>query len=130
MKSHVCLLKKRPDPSRGGTLRWSLPFDEICYCQGVVAPIIKSQNTCSQEETQDCTDISLCNVWFVDDPTPLTNRTNWNKEALDRLLGRDDFCGESDIKVVFDVAGYCHCADKNCFPTTIISYYTFLYFIQ
>ena len=38
VRSHVCLLKKRLDPSRGGTLRWSLPYDELCYCQGVVAP--------------------------------------------------------------------------------------------
>ena len=102
VKSHVCLLKKRADPSRGGTLRWSLPYDEICYCQSVVAP--RSQKTCPQkDDPMDCSADGLsCNLWFVDDPTPLTQRQNWNKETLDRLLERADHCGKCDAKLLVD----------------------------
>ncbi|XP_072048554.1 uncharacterized protein [Amphiura filiformis] len=32
-------------------------------------------------------------VWFVDDIMPLNNRTNWNQEAFDILLDRQEYCG-------------------------------------
>ncbi|XP_072017252.1 lactadherin-like [Amphiura filiformis] len=31
-------------------------------------------------------------LWFVDDIIALTNRTNWNQEALDILLERQEYC--------------------------------------
>ncbi|XP_072041425.1 EGF-like repeat and discoidin I-like domain-containing protein 3 [Amphiura filiformis] len=31
-------------------------------------------------------------LWFVDDLRPLTNRMNWNKNALDILLERKEYC--------------------------------------
>ncbi|XP_072048509.1 uncharacterized protein [Amphiura filiformis] len=83
----LCVLEERPDPSRGGVLRWSMPYNKICYCQGVVAP---------RKPTQACPVYDEGNgemkLWFVDDPTPLTNRLNWNKEALDILLERQEYC--------------------------------------
>ena len=92
VKSYVCMLKKKPDPSRDGALRWSLSYDELCYCQAVVAP--RSQKTCQGKyDATACPDVLTCNLWFVDDPTPLTKRQNWNKEVLDRLLQRVDHCG-------------------------------------
>ena len=92
VKCHVCVMKKRPDPSLGGVLRWSIPYEEICYCQGVVAPRIIWQETCSRRD--DCSDTNLCNLWFVDNPALLTQRQNWNKNALDQLLKRADYCGK------------------------------------
>ncbi|XP_072017238.1 uncharacterized protein [Amphiura filiformis] len=35
-------------------------------------------------------------LWFVDDIIPLTNRTNWNQEALDILLDRQEYCDNED----------------------------------
>ena len=101
------MLKKRPDPSRGGTLRWSLPYDEICLCQRVVAP--RWQKTClRKEDPMACSADSLsCILWFVDDPTQLTQRQNWNKETLDRLLERADHCGKYKIYKLF-------CATNSC----------------
>ena len=90
VKCHVCMLKKRPDRSLGGVLRWSLPYDEICYCQGVVAPM--SSKTCSKEDEFVCADAASCNLWFVEDPARLTQRRNWYKQALDQLLERADYC--------------------------------------
>ena len=85
VKSHVCFLKKRPNPSGGGTLQWSIPYDEICYCQGVVATrlVSPSQQTCPRKDDHDaqaCSDILSCNVWYLDDPIPLTQHHNWNKK--------------------------------------------------
>ncbi|XP_072017381.1 uncharacterized protein [Amphiura filiformis] len=74
-----------------GALRWSLPYKERCYCQGVVAPR-NSPQTCTtyKDRSGDKT------LWFVDDPTPLTNRMNWNKQALDILLEREEYCDHGD----------------------------------
>ncbi|XP_072017380.1 uncharacterized protein [Amphiura filiformis] len=83
----LCVLEERPDPSQGGALRWSLPYKERCYCQGVVAPR-KSTQTCTTYKDRS----GDKKLWFVDDPTPLTNRMNWNKEALDILLEREEYC--------------------------------------
>ena len=96
VKSHVCLLKERPDPSSGGTLRWSLSYDDICYCQRVIAPTFISLEKCPKEDDQTCSDILSCNLWFVDDPTLLTHSQNWNIKTLDQLLERTDYCGESN----------------------------------
>ena len=93
VKSHVCLLEKRPDPSRGSTMRWSLPYDEICYCKSVVSPKFISLETCPRKYDQTCSDIFSCNLWFMDDPTPLTQPQHWNEETLSRLLERSDYCG-------------------------------------
>ncbi|XP_072046700.1 C-type lectin mannose-binding isoform-like [Amphiura filiformis] len=80
--SHLCVLIERPDPSRGGALRWSLPFAELCLCQRMVAPVLKSP--CPQRVDGD--------LWFVDDPRTLTMRHNWKKDILDELLNRTHRC--------------------------------------
>ncbi|XP_072016990.1 hyalin-like [Amphiura filiformis] len=84
VQSYLCMLKERRDPSRGGILRWSLLYKEICYCQGVVAP--KRAKTCPrrEEEYED--------LWFVDDPSLLIMRQNWRKDILDELMNRAAYC--------------------------------------
>ncbi|XP_072017122.1 uncharacterized protein [Amphiura filiformis] len=84
--SHLCVLEKRPDPSRGGALRWSLPFAEKCLCQRVVAPVFLNAQTCPRRKYEDG------DMWFVDDPQPLTLRHNWEKDILDGLLDRTTYC--------------------------------------
>ncbi|XP_072016215.1 uncharacterized protein [Amphiura filiformis] len=86
VQSYVCVLKRRPDPSRGGALRWSLPFAEICLCQGVVAPLVAK--TCRRNDHE----FKEGGLWFVDDPQPLTMRHNWGKDILDHLLDRTTYC--------------------------------------
>ena len=81
--SHVCVLRKRADPSYNDTIRWSLPSDERCQCQMVIASSSPNQ----------AANGSSCEMWFVDDPTSLTRCKNWNKKSLDKLLERADFCG-------------------------------------
>ena len=97
----MCVLNKRYDPSANTTTRWSLTYDEICYCKRVVAPTFISQESCGREEDRAYSDNSSCNLWFVDNPTPLKQPKNWNKEALFRLLQRDKYCGEFENKVYF-----------------------------
>ena len=92
VKCHICMLKKRPDPSLKGVLRWSLSYDEICYCQGVVAP--RLSKTCSKEEELVCSDSTSCRLWLVEDPALFTQRRYWNKKALAQLLERADYCGK------------------------------------
>ena len=88
VNSHFSMLKQRHDPSRGGDLRWSLPWSEICYCKGVVAPMRMS--ACPQMAN----DYNEGDLWFTDDPQPLTIRSNWKKEILDNLFGRSLYCGK------------------------------------
>ena len=90
VQSHVCMFKKRPDPSRGGALRWSLPYAEICFCQGVVAPVIGK--TCPERDEYEEGEL-----WFADDHIiyQLTLRHNWKKTEMDELLDRIKYCGES-----------------------------------
>ncbi|XP_072028212.1 hyalin-like [Amphiura filiformis] len=87
----VCVLKQRPDPSQRGTLRWSLSYNERCFCQAVVAPRPPTQACNGVDEYAE--DIKL---WYVDDPRPLINRINWTKEALDKLLDRAEYCGRNE----------------------------------
>ncbi|XP_072017482.1 lactadherin-like [Amphiura filiformis] len=83
VSGQLCVLEERPDPARGGALRWSLPYKQRCHCQRVVAP---------RKLTQACSVYG--DIWFVDDPTPLTNRMNWNQETLDILLERHEYCNQ------------------------------------
>ena len=110
VNSHVCLLKKRPDPSHDGTLRWSLPYDEICHCQKVVR--LRLQTTCPRKEDQTCSDTLSCNMWFADNSTLLTQRKNWNNEVLDRLLQRADYCSECNMEIA---SRYCVTNKQSCF---------------
>ena len=69
-------------------MRWSIPKEEICFCQGFVAPVVI--NSClGMEETY------ADDVLFFDDPRELTLRRNWKKDELDKLLNRVEYCGKS-----------------------------------
>ncbi|XP_072017483.1 uncharacterized protein, partial [Amphiura filiformis] len=116
LSSQLCVLEERPDPARGGALRWSLPYKQRCHCQGVVAPRKPTQVCAVYEDGSG--DMKL---WFVDDPTPLTNRMHWNKETLDILLERQEYCESNECSsnpcehggICYDRIGeyFCACQD-------------------
>ena len=85
------MFKKRPDPATGGSLRWSLPYSEKCFCQGVVAPVVKG-NWCPEED-----EYAAGELFFADDHLiyELTMRHNWKKNKMDELLDRIELCGKS-----------------------------------
>ncbi|XP_072046698.1 probable carboxypeptidase X1 [Amphiura filiformis] len=95
--SYVCILQQRPDPSRGGALRWSLPYKEICFCQGVVAP--KYVKTCPGRDQRD--------LWFVDDPSQLIMRQHWKKDILDELMNRTSYCANECLTSPCDPNAAC-----------------------
>ena len=85
VEAHVCRLQEKLDNS-SRRLRWSLSKKERCLCQGVVAPRTPGNRHCSVVED------TVEDLWFTDDPTPLTNRNNWKREKLDDLLDRSECC--------------------------------------
>ena len=87
---HVCVLNKRVDPLNGGELRWSMPYDQICQCEGTTAHAYKRPAAVCEEPDQE-THVAL---WFTDNLTQITSHKNWNISALDRLLNRTDYCGK------------------------------------
>ena len=93
MRSYVCVLKERPDPSRDGVLRWSLPLEELCLCKAVVAPVMDMTKTrakvCGGGQPDE-----YDQLWFVDDPRGLTTMYNWEKNVLDQLMNRTAYCGK------------------------------------
>ncbi|XP_072025496.1 uncharacterized protein [Amphiura filiformis] len=111
VESYVCMLQKRPDPSRDGALRWSLPYAQICLCQGVVAP--KVMSTCPKVNTGD--------LRFVDDPLPLTMRHNWRKDILDALLDRTTYCSIRAVSEVADDVTSHTSDDSSSNPSTAVS---------
>ncbi|XP_072041671.1 uncharacterized protein [Amphiura filiformis] len=98
---HVCLLQKRPNPSNGGDLEWSLTSEERCWCTWVISPIMKTvqvkgglggHSSCLYGSDRNTTSSHL---WFTEDASHLTNPINWNQNALDSLLDRALFCDKS-----------------------------------
>ncbi len=88
MHGHVCVLKKRPDTSRGGVLTWSLPKKEICFCNYAVAPAMFV--TCSEKEATYIEN----EMWFFDDPQKLNKLLHhWN----DTLLDLTEYCGKMHV---------------------------------
>ncbi len=88
MHGHICVLKKRVDPSLG-VMRCSLSKEEICFCQGVVSPLVI--NSCPEKEETYADGDML----FLDDPRGLTLRRNWKKDELDKYLNRVEYCGNA-----------------------------------
>ena len=85
---YVCKLTQQLDPSR--TLKWSLSYDERCLCDEVV----KASSYYSHiwpKETK---------FWYTDDDCYLTNSINWDKETLDILLNRTEYCGQGTFFIV------------------------------
>ena len=84
---HICILKRRPDHNNGGALAWSVLYNEVCLCQAGLR--IKTLSTSCTGPEEDANS----DVWFIDDdPEPLAWQENWNKDAMDRLLGRVEYC--------------------------------------
>ncbi|XP_072049211.1 uncharacterized protein [Amphiura filiformis] len=94
VQSHLCILQERPDPSRGGALRWSLLYKEVCSCQRVVAP--KHAKPCPGRD-----------LWFVDDPSLLIMRHNWEKDILDELMNRTKYCADECLTYPCDPNATC-----------------------
>ena len=95
VSSHVCLLWKRPDPSNGGLLRLSLSYEEMCLCKMVIIAR-EGSHLCPRGNT-----IPAPKWFYVDSPTPLTLRENWNIEALDDMFNRTKLCGKSVDLIAF-----------------------------
>ncbi len=67
-----------------------MPFKQRCFCQRVVLGSLYSTLPCDAEDSDT-------DLWFVHDPKQLynmTKRSHWNKEALDVLLDRKEYCGK------------------------------------
>ena len=87
---HVCILRKRFDPS-SGMMRWSQPKKDLCFCQWAVAPkiaLLSTDQSCPRNEDSN----AMAELWFTDEPTSLTNHTNWTPKKLDALLNRTYCC--------------------------------------
>ena len=85
-ETHVCRLKQRLDISLG-RVRWSLPRKERCFCQEVIVVSLRTT------ENRHCPgSVGDLDLWFTDNPIPLTNRSNWKREKLDDLLDRAECC--------------------------------------
>ena len=88
-ESHVCFLKKRWNPETALNM-WSLPIDERCLCQAVVA--INLPQTCPSVNRDVYEDPA--EFWFTNNKRNLIRRSNWNHETLNVLLERAEYCGE------------------------------------
>ena len=83
--THLCVLEKRPDLSTGGTLKWSLPYDELCLCDRIIANAGRSCES-RQAKGNFTNTTNTSQFWFLDNPGPLTRRETWNKTNLDLLF--------------------------------------------
>ena len=78
-------------------MRWSLFYDDICKCDGIVAHAYERPASYCLESSQETVDDSA--LWFIDDPRQLTLHKNWNADTLDVLLGRTGICSKSKTLV-------------------------------
>ena len=79
--------EEETDPDNGGVLTWSVLYNEVCLCQAGLRITTLSTSCTGPEEDANS------DVWFIDDdPEPLAWQENWNKDAMDRLLGRVEYC--------------------------------------
>ena len=109
--AYICMLEERFD-GQTGKLRWSLPRNEICHCQGVVAPSNKGHQSCSRENAEIEEDL-----WFTDNPTPLVNRRNWEPAKLDKYLNRTHCC-------TFNFECFCYPSFPSFTKSRTLSRYT------
>ena len=85
VNSHVCILRKIPDPLNDGEQRWALSYEDICICQIVIT---------LREGSLLCHPRSPPKWMFIDSIAALTSRENRNTESLDDLLNRTMNCGK------------------------------------
>ena len=90
VNGHVCLLSLRWDESEQRD-RWSMPSLERCHCQWVMKlnEPWSTQDTCGHLVPKN---LEPKDVWFTDQPGPITDRGNWKPAILDQLLDRVEFC--------------------------------------
>ena len=90
VNSHVCMFQERFDPSSRAKLL-TIPRNELCLCQGVVAPQTSGTRSCHRRGDTDDRD----NLWSTLDRilvSHLTDRRNWTPAKLDYLLERSHCC--------------------------------------
>ena len=92
--SLMCMLIQRND-TKTSTLRWSLPAQKRCSCIAVAmrrTPL--DFNSCPADKSREVRKGSEVEeeLWFTDDPKPLTQRWNWTPEKLNELLERESDC--------------------------------------
>ena len=108
-------------------MRWSLPKKEICLCQGVIAPKVSAGQSCSRYEDADANE----ELWFIDDPTPLTKRKNWTPKKLDALLSRSQCCKcllyiRNSRVYLFVCLFFCFCF---CFVSCFVLFFVLFCFV-
>ena len=86
---YVCKLRERFD-LLPGKFQWSLPRNQICHCQAVVAPRVAGSQSCSRENDAEIQE----DLWLTDDPSLLVDRKNWEPAKLDQYLNRALYCGK------------------------------------
>ena len=94
VNGHVCLLSLRWDESEQRE-RWSMPSLERCHCQWVmkINEPRATKDTCGHLVPKN---LEPRDVWFTDNPGPITDRDNWKPEILNQLLDRVEFCRKLD----------------------------------
>ena len=65
-----------------------------CVCQGVIAAPKRGRMMCPLTREEYGEDYQM---WYTDDPRPLTDRANWKPDILNELLERVALCGELKI---------------------------------
>ena len=84
----MCKLEPHYDPATKRD-RWAMPKEDICFCQGVIAPNNRGTASCPAAPQNEHPGSVM---WYTDNPNPLTSRKNWTPEKLDQLLDRVRFC--------------------------------------
>ena len=89
--AYVCKLVRRWHPSTG-MHRWSMPTDERCHCQAVVAPKERNPPRNCPLVRGDLHDTG--EFWYTGAKEKITSRRNWNPNALNTLLERAEYCSK------------------------------------
>ena len=97
--AYVCKLTPRWD-SAVQRMRWAMPSVQRCVCQGVIAPK-RGPMMCPSKREEYGEDSQM---WYTDDPRPLTDRANWKPNVLNHLLERVDLC--SELRLFYIIIDY------------------------
>ena len=92
VQGHMCILQERYDVAKEQR-RWSLPSQERCHCQAVMA--VKKGNWRTPCRPQVDVGRYGQDIWFTDYPNYLLHKANWTRDRLDELLERKILCGKS-----------------------------------
>ena len=98
--AYVCQLFPRWDSSVN-RMRWAMRSVDRCVCQGVTAPK-RGHMMCPLTRADYGEDYQM---WYTDDPRPLTDRVNWKPDILNELLERVELC--SELKIITAILFRC-----------------------